>query len=213
MWSPRGSLRKLNANQTCGRDISFPCMNHSLFTHTLFFTHAYMFTHSEVPKHPPSKSSLALPLCWNCKRMPFQRGTQPATRSTLPGCDPCMCGKRKHLTFWPFLLMLSRSISSSVQYGPSTVISPFAFRGKCWRKVEMPTKITAPGCVRARGRACVCFVKIQYISFKCVFPFLSVSCNGFIPAVAFYQREHQSTRLTFNPKPGQVEKHTYCIWT
>lgn len=34
-------------------------------------------------------------------------------------------------------------------------------------------------------------------------------CNGFIPAVAFYQREHQSTRLTFNPKPGQVGGHTW----
>lgn len=46
------------------------------------------------------------------------------------------------------------------------------------------------------------------VSFKCVFLFPSVSCNGFIPAMAFNRREHQSTRLTFNPKPGQVEKHT-----
>lgn len=33
---------------------------------------------------------------------------------------------------------------------------------------------------------------------------------GFIPAVAFYQREHQSARLTFNPKTGHVEKNTYA---
>lgn len=46
------------------------------------------------------------------------------------------------------------------------------------------------------------------VSFKCVFLFPSVSCSGFIPAMAFNRREHQSTRLTFNPKPGQVEKHT-----
>lgn len=44
---------------------------------------------------------------------------------------------------------------------------------------------------------------------KCVSLFPSARCNGFIPAVAFYQREHQSARVTFNPKPGQVEKHTY----
>lgn len=52
---------------------------------------------------------------------------------------------------------------------------------------------------------------LRWLSFfsKCVFLFPSARCNGFIPAVAFYQREHQSARVTFNPKPGQVEKHTY----
>lgn len=52
-------------------------------------------------------------------------------------------------------------------------------------------------------------LNIQRFSFKCVFLFPSVHCNGFIPAVAFYHRQHRSTRLTFNPKPGQVEKHTW----
>lgn len=62
-------------------------------------------------------------------------------------------------------------------------------------------------------RRLTCVLKIRYISFKCVFLSPSVSCNGFIPAVAFYQREHQSTRLTFNPKPGQVEtdRHTHTL--
>lgn len=82
--------------------------------------------------------------------------------------------------------MRSHRISSYAEYGPSTVL-------------------TSPApCVEDMRPE----LDIRCVSFECVFLFPSVSRDGFIPAVAFYKREHQSARLTFNPKPGQVETHT-----
>lgn len=42
------------------------------------------------------------------------------------------------------------------------------------------------------------------------FVFLAGICKGTeepFGAAAFYEREHQSTRVTFNPKPGQGAQH------
>lgn len=37
--------------------------------------------------------------------------------------------------------------------------------------------------------------------------------DGSIAAVAFYHTEHQSVRVTFNPRPGQVVEHTFSTVT
>lgn len=120
--------------------------NHPLFTlihtHTHFLPHVHphthMFTFSQKPKciliHTHNQSS-TIPLCWSHKSVPFLRGALPATNSTLPVCDPCMCWKRKCLTYYPFLLMLP--ISSYVEYGPCTVNASLYLWGKCWKNVAV----------------------------------------------------------------------------
>lgn len=121
-------------------------LNHPLFTlihtHTHFLPHVHphthMFTFSQKPKciliHTHNQSS-TIPLCWSHKSVPFLRGALPATNSTLPVCDPCMCWKRKCLTYYPFLLMLP--ISSYVEYGPCTVNASLYLWGKCWKNVAV----------------------------------------------------------------------------
>lgn len=136
--------------QNCRSGTSFPGLHHEshtlytlpLFshTHTCTYTRSYMLTYSETPKQTLSHThepSPALPLRWNCRNMPFPHGALPATHSTLPVCDPWMCWKRKHLTYCPFLLMLSHRITSYVEYRPSTVNAPLCLWGKRWRNAAV----------------------------------------------------------------------------
>lgn len=164
--------------------ISWPLPWITLYTHTHTLIYVQVLknalTHILTHAHKPFP---ALPLRWNCRSVPFLHGALPAPLSTLPVCDPCVCWKRKHLTSCPFLLVRSHRISSYAEYGPSTVLTPSA---PVW-KIHMRPELD-----------------IWCVSFECVFLFPSVTSDGF----AFYQREHQSTSLTFNRKPGQVEKHT-----
>lgn len=152
-----------------------------------------MFTHTPAP--PPWR---------RCRSVPFQRGALPATHSTLPVNDPPYVPKKETFTLLPFSAD-ARRVSSYAERGPSAVNRPLCLAEKCRRNVSMKIAAfyAAVQCQRIHVR------EIRYVAFKCVFLFPSVSCNGFIPAVAFYQREHQSTRLTFNPKPGQVDSHTH----
>lgn len=156
-----------------------------------------------MPKHSHAHMpSPALPLRWKCKSVPFPHGTLPATHSALPVCDPLYVLKKEAFNLLHFSAD-AHWVSFCVEHAPSIVNTPLCLGGKRRRNVAM--------CLSKRLHLNLrrCVGKIRCISFKCVFLFPSVSCDGFIPAVAFYQREHQSTRLTFNPKPGQVQTHTH----
>lgn len=160
-------------------------LNHPL-KHTQSFSNIHTYTQiwPHTSKHMIThthKRDATLPLHWSTSIVPFLHGALPATHSTLPECDPHVLKKEA------FNLMLWSADAPNTNLIPCWIwITPLCFlkeMGKDWDKASLKKNLlwNEGMCMKAP--------------------------IGFIPTVAFYQREYQSTRLTFNPRPGQVEIH------